>query len=57
MVRDHPGGLELVGRPPLRSGSGQEALPEVQKWSGDPPGGPELVGVPPEVWNWSGDPL
>ena len=41
MVRDHPGGVELVGRPPLRSRSGQETLQEVWKWS-------ESL---PEVWN------
>ena len=40
-----------------------ETLQEVLKWSGDPPGGPELVGRPSprsgsgreiltEMWNW-----
>ena len=46
VFRDHPGGVELVGRPPKdpevvwrpsrMTGSGRETLPEVQKWSGDP---------------------
>ena len=34
----------MVGRQSRRSGSGQETLPEVRKWSGDPIGGSELVG-------------
>ena len=38
--------VELVGRPSLRSGSGQETLPEVQKWSRGPLGGPEVIGRP-----------
>ena len=36
----------MVGRPSCRSGSGRETLPEVLKWSGDPPGGLEVVGRP-----------
>ena len=47
-------------------GDGTETLPEVRKWSGDPPGGPELVGRPAwtsgtgretlqQVRNWLGD--
>ena len=48
MVRDHPRGEELVGRPSQRSGSSRETLPEVWKWSGDPPGGPEVVRDHPE---------
>ena len=27
--------------------SGRENLPEVRKWLGDPPGGPEVSGEPP----------
>ena len=67
----------MVGRPSRRSRSGLrpswsskiawEAPPEVCKLSGDPPGGPELVGRPsrrsgtaretlPEFRNCSGDP-
>ena len=48
------------------SGTGQETLPEVWKWSGDPPGGPEVVERPSrryasgweallEVWKFSVD--
>ena len=40
---DHPGSVEMVGRPSRRSRSGRETLPEVWKWS-------ETI---PEVWNWS----
>ena len=36
----------MVGRPSRKSGSSQETLPEVWKWLGYPPGGPELVGRP-----------
>ena len=36
----------MVGRPSRRSGSGEETLPKVRKWSGDPPGGPEVIGRP-----------
>ena len=56
MVGDHRGGVELVGRPSWKSGSGRrpsrmsesvwETVLEVRKWSRDPPGGPELVGRP-----------
>ena len=67
----------MVERPSHRSGSGprltrrsgidRETHPEVQNWSGDPPGGQKLVGRPsrrfgpgwdtlPEVWKWSGNP-
>ena len=38
--------LEIWG-PLWRFGCGREALLEVQKWSGDPLGGPEVVGGPP----------
>ena len=38
-----PTGVDLVGRPYRRYGSGRETLPEVWKWSGDPPGGLEVV--------------
>ena len=41
---DSHGGLELFGRPSLRSGTGRETLPEIWKWSGDHPGGLKLVG-------------
>ena len=44
----------MVWRQSLRSGGGRETLPEARKWSltlpeawkwsGDPPGGPEVVG-------------
>ena len=58
----------MVGGPSRRSKSGLETIPKVRKWSGDPPGGMELIGVPfrrsgsgrgilLEVWNWSLDPL
>ena len=57
----------MVGRPSPRSESGWETLPEVRKWSVDPPGGPEMVGRPsrwsgssretlPEIQKWSRDP-
>ena len=50
----------MVGRPTRRSGSGQEALPEVQEWSVDLPGGPGVVEsgreTIPEVREWSGGP-
>ena len=47
--------------PSRKSRFGREANPEVQNWSGDPPGGPEVVGDPPgtgretlpEVRKWS----
>ena len=63
----------MVERSSLGCGTGRETLPEfrkwwetlqeVLKWSGDPPGEPELVGRPSprsgmgreiltEVWNW-----
>ena len=45
MVGNHPGGVELVGRPFWRSGSGRETLLVVRKWS-------EII---PEVWNWLED--
>ena len=34
----------MVGRPIQRSISGRGTLPEVRKWSRDPPVSPELVG-------------
>ena len=43
MLRDYPRGPEVVGRPSRRSGSGQETLPEVLKWSREPPGGLKVV--------------
>ena len=53
MVGDRSGGVELVGRPSRWSRTGQEILQvvrnwsetllEVWKWSGDPPGGQEVV--------------
>ena len=66
MVRDPPGGPNVVGGPIRRSGSGRETLPEVRKWSGDPLLSPEVVGelirrsangrrTLPEVQKWSGD--
>ena len=38
---------DLVGRPSRRSESSRETLSKVGKWSGDPPGGPEVVINPP----------
>ena len=57
----------MVGRPSRWSGSGSRTLPEVQKWSGDPPGCLNVVGSSSrrcktgretfaEVRKWSGDP-
>ena len=67
----------MVGRPFWRSGSGWETLLDLRKWSeslpevwnlsGDPSGGPKMVGTPsksfetsqetlPEVRKWWGDP-
>ena len=57
----------MVWRASRRSGTIQETLPKVWKWSGDPPGGSGIVGRPswrsgtgqethPEVRYWSGDP-
>ena len=50
----------VVGRPSWMSGnpfrifgSGQKALPEVRKWSGEPPGCPAVVGRPSRLI-WSG---
>ena len=43
----------MVGGPSWRSGSGRGTLLEVLKWSGNPPVGLEVVGVP--FWR-SGDP-
>ena len=53
-------------RPSWRCGTGWDTLPEVRKWSGDPPDVQELIGKPsrrfgtgpetlPEVRNWLGD--
>ena len=36
----------MSGRPSRLSGSGRLALPDVQEWSGGPPGYPGLVGRP-----------
>ena len=47
MDGDNPGGVELVRTTSRRSECGRETLTEVQKWSGNPPGGPEVVGEPP----------
>ena len=49
------------------SGTYRWTLTEVRKWSGDPLGGPKLVGEPsrrsrsgrethPKDWKWPGDP-
>ena len=57
----------MVGRSFHNYGSSRKALPEVWNWSGDPPGGQELVGWPSrrsvtgreallEVQNWLRDP-
>ena len=46
MVEISLGGLEVLGRPFLCSGSGRETLPQVRKGSGDLPKGPEVVGRP-----------
>ena len=53
-------------RPSRRCEIGRETFLEVRKWTGVPPGGPEVVGDPPggselfgdlpEVRKWSGDP-
>ena len=43
VVRERHRGAEVVGRPYRRSGSGQGTVPEVRKWSGDPPEGTEVV--------------
>ena len=54
----------MVGRPSERSKSGREILPQVRKWSGDPPGHPKVLGRHPgmsesgretrlEVWKLS----
>ena len=47
MVGDPPEGVELVGRPSRRSGTDWQTLPKIQKWSGDYPGGSEVVGDTP----------
>ena len=41
-----PGGLDLAGRRSRRTGSGEETVPEVRKWAGDYPSGPEVVARP-----------
>ena len=57
----------VVERVSRMSVSCQEDLLEVQEWSEDPPGSPEMVGRPsrisrtgwetlPDVWEWSGHP-
>ena len=57
----------MVKRSSRRCEIGRETLLDVWKWSGVPPGGPEVVGSPtrrsgsgretlPEVRKWSGDP-
>ena len=47
----------MVVRHSRWSGSGRDTIPAVRKWSGDPPGGPEVVGRPSRrIQNWSGDP-
>ena len=43
----------MVWRPFGRSGSGLDTFREVRKWSGDPPGGLEVVWRPSE-WSGSG---
>ena len=35
----------MIGRPSRRSESGRSSLSEVQLWSGDSPGCPEVVGM------------
>ena len=42
--------LRISGRPSRLSGSGREALPDVQKWSGGPPGCPGVVGWPSQMF-------
>ena len=42
-----PGSPRLVGSLSQRSGSDQEAFPDVREWSGGPNGCPRLVGGPP----------
>ena len=37
----------MIWRPSQRSRSSRKIVPEVQKWSGDPSEGPEVVGDPP----------
>ena len=57
----------MVERQSWKSGSGRETLPDIRKWSGDPPGDPDLAGRPTqrsgcgretlsEVRNCAGDP-
>ena len=46
VVKDPPGGPEVVRRPSRRSGSGRETLPEVHKWSGDRFVGPLVLKRP-----------
>ena len=41
--RECPG---VVGRPPRMSLNDREALPDVQEWSGGPPGYPGVVEMP-----------
>ena len=37
----------MAGRLSRRSGIDRETLPEIRNWSEDPPGGTEMVTVPP----------
>ena len=53
----------MVGGPSWVSGSSLGTLPEVWNWTGDPPGGPEVIGSHSrrsgsgrEIQKWSGDP-
>ena len=48
--------FQVVGWPSRMSGSGQEALPEVRKWSEDTPGCPGVVGTPSQMSECSGGP-
>ena len=47
----------MVGRPSWIAGSGLEALPKCQEWSGGPPGGSGVIGRlsrgPVAVWRQS----
>ena len=44
--RGPSGCLGVVGRPTRMSGNSWKALPDVQVWSGSPPGRPEVAKMP-----------
>ena len=56
LVKDPPGGVELIGRPSRMSRTGRETVPEVRNWLGDllrSGTGRETL---PEVRKWFRDP-